>query len=297
LLSVNGILQLLLTQAGMLNKVIYAMKPKGTAMLSGLKKKAMPGNLQWTGQQNLAKGPLALHSQEKLFRQLIWRNYIGAYYALVSEIDNCIGQILNALDEAGLTEETIIIYTSDYGDFVGNHGMVEKAAAGQNIYEDILNIPLIIRYPGNKQKGKRSAELVSLIDIYPTLVDLLGLKMPELRYPLQGQSLAGLLLKGKTINREYFVSESWSQAAVITKDYKLGIMLDPTTYQKKADYREFGDQFFIRKSDPMEINNQIKNVRYKGEIEKIRGFYKEFSSRIPDTGKQELVRNSLNSPK
>ena len=129
----------------------------------------------------------------------IWRNYIGAYYALVTEIDYCIGQILNALDEAGLTEETIIIYTSDHGDFVGNHGMVEKAAAGQNIYEDILNIPLIIRYPGNKQKGKRSAELVSLVDIYPTLVELLGLEIPELKYPVQGQSLAGLLLKGKSI--------------------------------------------------------------------------------------------------
>lgn len=227
----------------------------------------------------------------------IWRNYIGAYYALVTEIDNCIGQILSALDEAGITEETIVIYTSDHGDFVGNHGMVEKAAAGQNIYEDILNIPLIIRYPGNKQKGKRSAELVSLVDIYPTLVELLGLKMPELKYPVQGQSFAGHLLTGKPFNREYFVSESWSQASIITKNYKLGIMLDPTDYQRKTDYREFGDQFFVRKSDPQEINNQIKNETYEAEIEKLRGFYSEFTSRITDTGKQELVRSSISSQK
>jgi arylsulfatase A-like enzyme len=226
-----------------------------------------------------------------------WRNYIGAYYALVTEIDYCIGQILSSLDEAGLTEETIVIYTSDHGDFVGNHGMVEKSAAGQNIYEDILNIPLIIRYPGNKQKGKRSAELVSLVDIYPTLVELLGLKMPELKYPVQGRSLAVNLLKGKPLSREYFVSESWFQASVITKDYKLGIMLDPTNYQIKSDFREFGDQFFVRKSDPFEINNQIKNNSYKGEIEKLRGFYTEFSSSIPDTGKQEVVRNSAGTQK
>jgi len=248
--------------------------------------------------QSIREGNNKVWNVDKAYAdEQIWRNYLGAYYALVTEIDNCVGQILDALDEAGIAEETIVIYTSDHGDFVGNHGMVEKAAAGQNVYEDILNIPLIIRYPGNKQKGKRSAELVSLVDIYPTLVELLGLKMPELRYPLQGQSLAGLLLKGKTINREYFVSESWSQATVITKDYKLGIMLDPTNYQKKADYREFGDQFFIRESDRLEINNQIKNENYKGEIEKLRGFYREFSSRIPDTGKQEVVRNSLNSAK
>ncbi|MCL4482160.1 MAG: sulfatase-like hydrolase/transferase [Bacteroidetes bacterium] len=223
----------------------------------------------------------------------LWRNYIGAYYALVTEIDHCVGQILKALKDAGLEDETIVIYTSDHGDFVGNHGMVEKAAHAQNIYEDILNIPLIIRYPGNKENGKRTAELVSLVDIYPTLVELLDLKMPKLKYPVQGQSFAGLLTKGKPMNRAYFVSESWSQATVITKDYKLGIMLDPTNYKRKFDFRAFGDQFFVRKPDSMETNNQIKNVLYKGEIEKLRGFYAKFTSKIPDIGKQEVVKDFM----
>jgi arylsulfatase A-like enzyme len=79
----------------------------------------------------------------------LWRDYMGAYYALVTEVDYYVGEILQALDKANIKEETIIIYTSDHGDFVGNHGMVEKAAAGHNIYEDILNIPLLIRIPGN----------------------------------------------------------------------------------------------------------------------------------------------------
>lgn len=161
------------------------------------------------------------------------------------------------------------------------------------MYEDILNIPLIIRYPGNKQKGKRNAELVSLVDIYPTLVDLLGLKMPELKYPIQGQSFAETLTKGKPMKREYFVSESWSQATVITKDYKLGMMLDPTDYARKFDYRSFGDQFFIRKSDSLEIKNQIKNDIYKSEIEKLRGYYQNFTSQIPDIGKQEVITTSM----
>jgi arylsulfatase A-like enzyme len=219
----------------------------------------------------------------------IWRTHIGAYYALVTEIDHCVGEILKALDEAGIAEETIVIYTSDHGDFVGNHGMVEKAALGQNVYEDILNIPLIIRYPGNKQKGKRNAELVSLVDIYPTLVELLGLKMPQLKYPVQGQSFAGTLTRGKPMKREYFVSESWSQATVITKDYKLGMMIDPTDYARKFDYRSFGDQFFIRKSDSLEINNQINNDTYKSEIEKLRNYYQDFTAKTPDIGKQEMI--------
>ena len=219
----------------------------------------------------------------------LWRNYIGAYYALVTEVDHCVGEILKALDEAGIADETIVIYTSDHGDFVGNHGMVEKAALGQNVYEDILNIPLIIRYPGNKQKGKRIAELVSLVDFFPTLVELLGLKVPVLKYAIQGESFAETLTKGKPMKRKYFVSESWSQAAIISKEYKLGIMLDPSDANRKFDFRSFGNQFFVRKSDSLEIINQINNKNYIAEINLLQSYYNDFKQKIPDTGKQEVV--------
>ncbi len=219
----------------------------------------------------------------------LWRNYIGAYYALVTEVDHQVGEILKALDEAGLGNETIVIYTSDHGDFVGHHGMVEKAAAGQNVYEDILNIPLIIRYPGNKQNGKHIGELVSLVDIYPTLVELLGLKMPKLKYPLQGESMMQTLLYGKNMKRNYFVSESWSQATVITKDQKLGIMLDPTANHKNWDFRDFGDMFFDRTNDLPEIENRIKDSRYQKDIAKLRGYYDEFVKNTPATGKEEMI--------
>lgn len=244
--------------------------------------------------QSIRNGSSAVWNVDKAFQnEQLWRNHIGAYYALVTEVDYCVGEILKALDEAEIADETIVIYTSDHGDFVGNHGMVEKAAAGQNVYEDILNIPLIIKYPGNKQKGKHSAELVSLVDIYPTLVELLDLKMPQLKHPLQGLSLAETLTKGKPLKRDYFVSESWSQASVITKEFKLGIMLDPTDYQRKFDYRSFGDQFFVRKSDGLEIKNEIKNTSYNAEIEKLRKYYLEFCSNTPDIGKQEVIHKSF----
>lgn len=221
----------------------------------------------------------------------LWRNHIGAYYALVTELDHHVGEILKALDEAGLEDETIVIYTSDHGDFVGNHGMVEKAAAGQNVYEDILNMPLIIRYPGNKKNGKHTGELVSLVDIYPTLVELLGLKMPKLEHPLQGESMAKTLLSGKPMKRKYFVSESWSQATVITKDRKLGIMLDPTALHKNWDFRDFGDMFFDRTNDLPEVDNRIKDSRYQKDIAKLRGYYDEFVKNTPATGKDEMIKN------
>jgi arylsulfatase A-like enzyme len=219
----------------------------------------------------------------------LWRNYIGAYYALVTEVDHQVGEILKALDETGQTNETIVIYTADHGDFVGNHGMVEKAAAGQNVYEDILNIPLIIRYPGNKKNSKHTGELVSLVDIYPTLIELLGFEMPSLKNPVEGESMVQTLLSGKPMKRKYFVSESWSQATVITKDQKLGIMLDPTVLHKNWDFRAFGDMFFVRAKDPPEIDNRIKDSNYQKDIAKLRGYYGEFIRNIPATGKDELI--------
>lgn len=220
----------------------------------------------------------------------LWRDYIGAYYALVTQIDQYVGEILDALEESGLEEETIVMYVSDHGDFVGNHGMVEKCAAGHNIYEDILNVPLIIKYPGKTEKGDRTAELVTLADVLPTLIDMLDLDTPEFEYPIQGESLAEVILNDGSMGRDYVVSESWSQSAVITERYKLGIMLDPTVVHEDLDYRDFGDMFFDMKKDPLEINNRIDNPGYKEDIQRLRKYYNEFINNTPSAGKNEMIK-------
>jgi arylsulfatase A-like enzyme len=243
--------------------------------------------------QSQRNGGNKVWNMDKAFKdEQLWRNYIGAYYALVTEIDQYVGEILDALQKAGLSEETIVIYASDHGDFAGNHGMVEKAAAGQNVYEDILNVPLIIKYPGKTKKGKHIGELVTLTDVLPTLIDLLDLKTPDFKYPLQGESLADLILRGKHLNRPYIVSESWSQATVITKNTKLGMMIDPTNVHKNWDYRNFGDMFFDRVKDPLEVKNGIHDEKYQKQIALLHGYYNEFVSHTPATGKNELVQNT-----
>ncbi|MFC2116371.1 sulfatase-like hydrolase/transferase, partial [Bacteroidota bacterium] len=241
--------------------------------------------------QSQRNGGNRVWNMDKAFEnEQLWRNYIGGYYALVTEIDHCIGEILKAVEEAGIEKETIIIYTSDHGDFVGNHGMVEKCAEGHNVYEDILNVPLIFKIPGNSNNGKRSAELVTLADVLPTLVDLLDLKLPEAKYPIQGESLTEVITGKGFMNRDYIVSESWSQACVITKDTKLGIMLDPTVVHPNFDYREFGDMFFDMKKDPMEVDNKIDDKKYTREIAKLRGYYNEFLNNTPSTGKDQMIQ-------
>ncbi|MFN2411347.1 MAG: sulfatase/phosphatase domain-containing protein, partial [Halomonas sp.] len=79
-----------------------------------------------------------------------------------------------------------------------------------NVYEDILNVPLIIRYPAGFKGDRRVEDLVSLIDIFPTLTELAGIDMPELKHEIQGVSLVDLLAKNKRLKRDYVVSENWS---------------------------------------------------------------------------------------
>jgi hypothetical protein len=96
------------------------------------------------------------------------------------------------------------------------------------------------------------------------------------------------------LDRQYIVSESWSQAAIISKDYKLGIMLDPTAVKKQFDYRSFGDMFYDRSDDPLEIRNGIQNSIYKEQIDQLRSYYNQFELDFPDTGKQEMILTSKN---
>lgn len=221
----------------------------------------------------------------------LYRNYIGSYYALVSEIDAKVGQIFAELDKNGMTENTIVIYTSDHGDFVGGHGMIEKAALGHNVYEETLRVPMMFFWKGKFPTGYTNDDLVGLIDLYPTIMELTGSKKPQTNYKLQGISLAKTLTTQKPTNRKFIVSENYSQATVITKDYKLGIMLDPTTAASNRDYRNFGDMFFDRKSDKYEVANQINSTAFIPVIKKLRDYYAEFEKQVSNEGKTEMVKN------
>ena len=216
----------------------------------------------------------------------LYREYIGAYYALVQEIDHWAGEIFRALEENGLANNTIVVYTSDHGDFVGSHGMIEKAALGHNVYEETLRVPLIFWWPGHLKTGYRSGDLVELLDIYPTLAELTGIALPDLKHPLQGLSLRRNLTAGKPVKRTYTVSENWSQATVITRNEKLGIWLDPKPVAR--DYRAFGPMLFERTTDPGEVNNLAADSTRATTVKRLTSFYEDFCKRINSRGKEEM---------
>jgi arylsulfatase A-like enzyme len=113
------------------------------------------------------------------------RAELAVYYAVIEHMDREIGRILAALDDTGLADETIVIFTSDHGLALGSHGLVGK----QNMYWHTLNVPLIFRGPGIPQ-GQRRDALCYLRDLYPTIAELVGAEAPK---HVDGRSLVPVL--------------------------------------------------------------------------------------------------------
>jgi len=223
----------------------------------------------------------------------IYRRYVAYYYALVSEIDHHIGAVLAELKRLGLDENTIVIYASDHGDFVAAHGMVEKCAVGHNVYEDTLRVPLIFRWPGKFKGGVVRDDLVTLLDLYPTILELTGVKRPGGAGELDGMSLSGVLKDGKPLGREYVVSENWSQISVIGRRYKLGVWQAPGRRYEKWDFRKHGDMLFDMKADPSEMKNLQGDPKVAEQEKAMRAFLARWLESTDAAGRDHLAKTLL----
>ncbi len=177
------------------------------------------------------------------------RKFLAGTYGSISMVDHSIGKILAALEKLGLSQNTIVIYTSDHGDLAGDHGMLLK---GPCPYNGILNVPMIWRVPGVTKPTTTDA-LISSIDIPVTLLKLLEIKDRYLPPDMQGLDMTPVL-KGeqKNVRDCCYVEEDEDLGPIsvrlrhlITKDYKL------TLYN---GIEEYGD-LFDRKNDRDEIKN------------------------------------------
>ncbi|MEM1212524.1 MAG: sulfatase-like hydrolase/transferase [Planctomycetota bacterium] len=214
----------------------------------------------------------------------LYRFYIHCYLALVAEIDHHVGRLLELLDELGIADNTIVVYTADHGDFVGAHGMIEKAAIGHNVYEDTLRVPLIIHAPGQTISGVRD-DLVELVDLYPTLCDLAGVPHPDAQ-PLQGRSLAGCIRDRNPLGREFVISENGSQTTVIEPRYKLGQWAEPLN--PAWDLRHNDDLCFDREADPLETTNLIADASCQEHLSRLRGYIDRFYKATPGAAWEAL---------
>ncbi|MFK8115518.1 MAG: sulfatase [Rubripirellula sp.] len=118
------------------------------------------------------------------------------YYAMIAQIDDQFARILKALDESGQRDNTVILFTSDHGEALGDHGLMYK---GCRFYEGLVRVPLIFSWPSKFQKGVASDALVELIDMSSTLVELAGIDCPDY---MQGKSLLPIL-RGEASETEF----------------------------------------------------------------------------------------------
>jgi len=171
--------------------------------------------------------------------------YMKSYLRCVASLDDNVGRILDYLDESGLAENTIVIYTSDQGFFLGEHGWYDK----RFMYEESLRMPLLVRYPAEILPGTRCGDLAVNIDFAPTLLDYAGIPVPE---DMQGRSLRPLL-QGQSVTDwrqsmyyRYYLSHFNTPAhwGIRTLDHKL-------IYYHDSDEWELYDL----KQDPSEMVN------------------------------------------
>jgi arylsulfatase len=166
-------------------------------------------------------------------------------YAEVTLIDDTVGRIVNALEERGLLDNTIIIFTSDHGEMLGEHSLLYK---GDFHYNELVRTPLIWYCPERWKNEKVLDVLSQSMDIMPTLLDIAGLPIPA---PVQGNSILPLLEGDTEKGRDWVLIEHSEANTLVTDDWKITVRKD-------------GDTGFLfnRKEDPSENDNLWHNADF-----------------------------------
>jgi iduronate 2-sulfatase len=172
------------------------------------------------------------------------KEVIRAYYASVSFMDAQVGELLDAVDELGLADNTIIVFWSDHGYLLSEHGQWKK----QSLFEEAARVPLVIAAPNAKGNGKVSERVVELLDLYPTLANLCGLQPPPY---LHGADLTRLLSNPKA---------KWLRPAYTQVLRGRENIMGRSVRTERWRYTEWnngteGAQLYDHKKDPFEYNN------------------------------------------
>lgn len=195
---------------------------------------------------------------------------ISNYYGLVKEIDDWVGKILAKLDELGLSDNTLVIFTSDHGEMLGSHGMREKNV----FYEESAHIPLLMRCPGDIKSNTTVNGYVSNIDLFATILDYL--KVEE--HKSDGKSLRGLIEGTDKKHGEYVVTE-WNYRGDISPNYMIvkdgWKLIIPYSKSSKVI-----NAMYDLNNDPHEMNNLLGNnperKLYQEKAEELRQYLLEW---------------------
>jgi choline-sulfatase len=200
------------------------------------------------------------------------REAIRHFYAMCTYIDDMVGQLLQALDDTGQAENTVVLFCSDHGDYCGEHGLFAKGIA---CFQSAYHVPAVIRYPkGIQAPGRAVEDFISLADFAPTFAELAGATPPE---TLHGRSLVPFLQnRTPTDWRDDMhhqcngVELYYSQRAVMTKDWKYVF--------NGFDF----DELYDRRTDPLELKNLADDPQYQPILQEMCKRMWRFAHKVDD---------------
>jgi arylsulfatase A-like enzyme len=191
-----------------------------------------------------------------------FQRYMQDYLATISSVDDNVGRVLDYLEETGLNENTIVVYTSDQGFYLGEHGWFDK----RFIYDESFKIPLMIKWPNVIKPGTTNDEMVQNLDFAQTFLEAAMIEAPD---DMQGESIIPLL-KGNV--------EKWNRDAVYYHYYEY-----PSVHMVKRHYGIVNKEYklihfyydvdewelYDRINDPNEMTNVYNNPDYKDIVKKL----------------------------
>lgn len=191
-----------------------------------------------------------------------WRRIMRYVYAHVTQVDAACGKVLDALDDLGLAEDTLVIWTSDHGDAISSYGgHLGKEAP---LSEEVLRVPMAMRWPGRVAPGQLSQHLVSTVDVPATVLEAAG---TAFHGPVHGQSLVGPLEDGRLANREWrdqVVCEThghhWEPVrgrTLITDRYRYAVYQyhGLPDYLDQVDILRAQEELYDLEADPYQLHN------------------------------------------
>jgi len=223
------------------------------------------------------------------YTHLAYQEYLKRYLRCVKGVDDNIGRLIEFLQEEGLYDNTIIVYTADQGFMLGEHDYIDK----RWMYEESMRMPFFVRYPAKIKAGNRTNAIINNTDFAPTLIELAGGKVPDY---MQGHSFKSILETGKEPNgwQQSTYYRYWMHMAhqhanpahfgIRTKDYKLiffyGRYWMDTEKNPKANAKSWGNrftfntppawEFYDLKNDPQETDNRYNDPKYAEVIKKLK---------------------------
>lgn len=177
----------------------------------------------------------------------------GTYYGMVSMLDKYVGEILDKLDELGIREDTVVVFTTDHGHFFGQHGLQAK---GGFHYEDLIKLPFIARYPGHIPAGHVSQAMQSLVDLAPTFLSFAGIPIP---HHMTGVDQSHVWTGKEEQARDHVICEFRHEPTTIHQKTYVDERYKITVY-----YNQTYGEIFDLKHDPDEYNNLWDHPEYQG---------------------------------